>query len=86
MLAERLIGGLQLKTNLRSIFIAPVEDEERIRFAKEILFIQLVGTELHGGYVLKQQCLFLEPMQPVAHFSVYTAQTLYLYQKTVITN
>lgn len=41
-------------THLRPILIAPVEDEERVGLAKEILFIQLVGTELHGGYVLEE--------------------------------
>ena len=42
-------------TNLRPILIAPVKDKERVRLAEEILFVQLVGTELHGRYVLGKQ-------------------------------
>lgn len=41
------------KQHLRPILVAPVEDEKRVRLAKEILFIKLVGTELHGGNVLE---------------------------------
>lgn len=46
-------------THLRPILIAPIEDEEGVRLAKEILFIQLVGTELHGGYVLGEKPQFI---------------------------
>lgn len=31
----------------RAILIAPVEDEEGVGFAEEILFVQLVPAELH---------------------------------------
>lgn len=40
----------------RSILIASVENHERVRLAKEILLVQLVGTELHRGAVL-QGCM-----------------------------
>lgn len=42
--------------HLRSILIASVEDHERVRLAKEVLLVQLVGTELHSGTVL-QKCM-----------------------------
>lgn len=48
-------------THLRPILIAPVEDKERVRLAKEVLFIQFVGTELHGCYVLEEQQQFVFP-------------------------
>lgn len=37
----------------RAVFVAPVEDKKRVRLAKEILLIKLIGAELHGGNVLK---------------------------------
>lgn len=40
----------------RSIFVASVEDHERVRLAKEVLLVQLVGTELHSGAIL-QGCM-----------------------------
>lgn len=43
----------------RPILVTPVEDKERVRFSKEIFFVQLVGTELHGGYILGQQQQFI---------------------------
>lgn len=33
--------------NSRAVLVAPVEDQEGVGFAKEILFVQLVSTELH---------------------------------------
>ncbi len=37
----------------RSILVASVKDHERVRLAEEVLLVQLVGTELHSGAVLK---------------------------------
>lgn len=37
----------------RSVLVASVEDHERVRLAKEILLVQLVGAELHRGAVLR---------------------------------
>lgn len=39
--------------DLRSILVASVEDHERVRLAKEVLLVQLVGAELHSGAVLR---------------------------------
>lgn len=38
----------------RSILIATVEHQERVWLSEEVLLIQLVGTQLHSGYVLKR--------------------------------
>lgn len=40
------------KQHSRSILVASVENHERVRLAKEVLFVQLVGTKLHGGTIL----------------------------------
>lgn len=45
----RLAGN----AHLRPILVAPIEDEERVGLAEEVLFVQLVGAELHGGDVLQ---------------------------------
>lgn len=37
----------------RPVLVAAVEDHEGVGFAKEILLVQLVGTELQCGYVLR---------------------------------
>ena len=36
----------------RSIFVAPIEDQEWVRLAEEILLVQLVPTELHQNRLL----------------------------------
>lgn len=36
----------------RAVLIAPVEHKERVRLPEEVLFVQLVCTQLHGGNVL----------------------------------
>lgn len=41
-----------LSENLRSILIASVEYQEGVGLPKEILLVQLVGAELHCGYIL----------------------------------
>ena len=38
--------------NSRSILVASVEHQEGVRLPKEILLVQLVGTELHCGDIL----------------------------------
>lgn len=38
--------------HLRPIFIASEEHHEGVRFPKEVLLVQLVGTELHCGHIL----------------------------------
>lgn len=39
--------------NSRSIFVTAVEDQERIRFPKEVLLIQLIATELQHHRLLE---------------------------------
>lgn len=39
--------------NSRSIFVAAVEDEERVRLPEEVLLIQLVATELQHHRLLQ---------------------------------
>lgn len=41
--------------NSRAILVASVEDHEGVRLSKEVLFIQFVGTELHGGVILQTE-------------------------------
>lgn len=41
------------KTNSRAILITSVEDHEGVWLSKEVLFIQFVGTKLHGGVILQ---------------------------------
>lgn len=36
----------------RAILVAAIEDEERVRFSKEVLLVQLVGAQLHRDDVL----------------------------------
>lgn len=40
------------KKHSRAILVASVENHERVRLAKEVLFVQLVGTKLHSGTIL----------------------------------
>lgn len=47
----------QKEQHSRPVLITPVEDKKRVRLAKEILLIELVGTELHGGNVLENNGL-----------------------------
>lgn len=42
-------------TNSRAILVASVEDHEGVGFSKEVLFIQFVGTELHGSIILQKK-------------------------------
>lgn len=37
----------------RPVLVASVEDHERVGLSKEVLLVQLVGTELHSGTVLQ---------------------------------
>lgn len=37
----------------RAILVASVEDHEWVWLSKEVLFIQFVGTELHGSVILQ---------------------------------
>ena len=46
------VGGEVSRENSRSILVASVEHQEGVRLPKEILLVQLVGTELHCGDVL----------------------------------
>lgn len=53
------VCGPELKTvlqkqerNSRAVLVASVEDHEGVWLSKEVLFIQLVGTKLHGGVIL----------------------------------
>lgn len=41
------------KQDSRAILIASVKDHEGVRLSKEVLLIQFVGAELHGGVVLQ---------------------------------
>lgn len=52
MMYSKLINR-HTNTHLRAVLIAAVEDEEGVRLAKEVLFVQFVGTQLHGGDVLR---------------------------------
>lgn len=45
-------GGEVWSGNSRSILIASVEHQEGVGLPKEIFLVQLVGTELHCGYIL----------------------------------
>lgn len=47
--------NLPFPSHLRSILIAAVEHQKRIRLAKEVLFVQLIGTKLHSSNILKIQ-------------------------------
>lgn len=47
----------QKEQHSRPVLVTPVEDKKRVRLAKEILLIELVGTELHGGNVLENNGL-----------------------------
>lgn len=47
----------QKEQHSRPVLVTPVEDKKRVRLAKEILLIELVGTELHGGNVLENNRL-----------------------------
>lgn len=47
--------GGRLLVNLRSVFVTAVKDEERIRFSKEVLLIQLVATKLQHHRLLKRR-------------------------------
>lgn len=42
-------------THSRSVFIAAVEYQEGVWLAEEVFFVQLVGTQLHSGNVLKEK-------------------------------
>lgn len=46
---------IRTKANLPAIFITSVKNKERIRFPKEVLLVQFVGTELHQHSILKQK-------------------------------
>lgn len=41
-----------MSENLRSVLVASVEHQEGVGLPKEIFLVQLVGTELHRGYIL----------------------------------
>ena len=41
--------------NSRAVLVASVEDHEGVRFPKEVLFIQFIGTKLHGGVILQTE-------------------------------
>ena len=47
MRVEERKTELERGVDSRSIFVAAVEDKERVGFAKEILLVQFVATELH---------------------------------------
>lgn len=52
-----MIVDREKEQHLRPVLVAPVEDKKWVRLAKEILLIELVGTELHGGNVLENNRL-----------------------------
>ena len=41
------------QTHSRPVLVAAVEHQEGVRLAEEVLLVQLVGTQLHGGDVLR---------------------------------
>lgn len=41
--------------NSRAILVTSIEDHEGVWLSKEVLFIQFVGTELHGGIILQRK-------------------------------
>lgn len=45
--------GCRVAGDSRSILVASVEHQERVRLPKEIFLVQLVGTELHCGNILR---------------------------------
>lgn len=45
----------QESTNSRSILITPVENQEGVWLSKKVLLVQLVGAQLHGCNVLREQ-------------------------------
>lgn len=45
----------QESTNSRSILITPVEHQEGVWLSKKVLLVQLVGAQLHGCNVLREQ-------------------------------
>lgn len=42
-------------TDSRSVLVAPVEYQEGVGLSKKVLLVQLVGAQLHGGDVLREQ-------------------------------
>lgn len=49
------LTSTKLLFDLRSVFVAAVKDEERIRFSEEILLVQLVATELQHHWFLTRE-------------------------------
>ena len=46
------MSKITMRTNSRSIFICPAENQKRVGFSEEIFLVKFVGTELKSDYIL----------------------------------